>query len=784
MAKHRKIKQIVLHCTGSDPEWPWTVEGIKKAHQNKGWSDIGYHYIVLKCGTKKKGRLESKRGAHVRCQNDDSIAIAYMGGLEEDKNCRYHKDNDEDAKCTCVEKDTRTPEQKKAICELIEDIRKRHQNCCGPIILRGHRDYNKNKDCPGFDVLQPISVRSVSWVDGERMPHEITSLIRAMLPAAAAPTAVPRAVLTLMSAGMWSISIFARLLFKKLGLDGVFDKTGETTARITARIMEVNLYVTCMIMRAVDDMLDSLGPAWREQEEDRRPKQKIQERKPHWWKNIKQFTTYFIFTVWEDISNLQRAWPDLACLALGITANYRPPDELQCDLPEGGYKSDSSKYWLEYRAMTAYEYWPADKDVARVFPDFFLRNRIKVAGDDPSCHGWTPPAIPIGFSNSRKDIYSWIEKNTYLQESVRSLKIAPLGKYAAGENSKCSEVRVGEYHPHSFLKKHLHSSVEILIDVLVKVRIGHEGNLVGILYAGSPKHAPWVWCEHALTKEKNEYFLYLAGSKFPSHALFANGRKILEIESKPLAGNEHDDALDAGATWEDLRGNKFQNPPDGGEEEDKLPVNCHRYTVGAWRGKIDGDWDENGTEEYVRCDVTKYIEECGMAGATPGAADDEYCQLPPIDSSREEDEEARGEQTVAGPPSAPVSPVGGALRAAGMRVSGHRPILDPPEFEVRPEKGAAWDGKGKISVANKTAQSIFIGGPPVLSGRLDFSVVGCTDGKCFGSGAIEPAGDAARVGGQGVLLETDEGSCSGLMVTGMGPPVRCRCKVAFKTGET
>ena len=65
----RKIDKIILHCTATPEGRDVSVNAIKKWHTDKGWSDIGYHYVVSLDGLVEEGRPVVRQGAHVRGHN-------------------------------------------------------------------------------------------------------------------------------------------------------------------------------------------------------------------------------------------------------------------------------------------------------------------------------------------------------------------------------------------------------------------------------------------------------------------------------------------------------------------------------------------------------------------------------------------------------------------------------------------------------------------------------------------------------------------------------------------
>lgn len=129
-----KPKEIIVHCTATVEGKNYTVEDVRRMHvQGRGWSDIGYHYLIYLDGTIHKGRPTTKVGAHCLGHNATSIGVCYVGGL--DKNLKP--------------KDTRTFEQKIALRALLQQLKKDYKmpdHC-----VHGHREF-ANKACPCFDA--------------------------------------------------------------------------------------------------------------------------------------------------------------------------------------------------------------------------------------------------------------------------------------------------------------------------------------------------------------------------------------------------------------------------------------------------------------------------------------------------------------------------------------------------------------------------------------------------------------------------------------------------------
>ena len=80
----KDVQFITLHCSATRPTQVAGVKEIRAWHKKKGWSDIGYHFVVRRDGTIEKGRDESIKGAHCAAKNGNvaSIGICMVGGVK------------------------------------------------------------------------------------------------------------------------------------------------------------------------------------------------------------------------------------------------------------------------------------------------------------------------------------------------------------------------------------------------------------------------------------------------------------------------------------------------------------------------------------------------------------------------------------------------------------------------------------------------------------------------------------------------------------------------------
>ncbi|WP_226663429.1 N-acetylmuramoyl-L-alanine amidase [Microbulbifer aggregans] len=73
---------IVLHHSGNSGEKdPRAIEA--KHIQDRGWDDVGYHYLIHPNGTIYEGRKIYHKGSHVSGANTGKIGILLMGDFNE-----------------------------------------------------------------------------------------------------------------------------------------------------------------------------------------------------------------------------------------------------------------------------------------------------------------------------------------------------------------------------------------------------------------------------------------------------------------------------------------------------------------------------------------------------------------------------------------------------------------------------------------------------------------------------------------------------------------------------
>lgn len=132
----RKIDEIIIHCSATPAGRDVSAADIRRWHvKGRGWSDIGYHYVICLDGTVERGRPPRRAGAHCAGHNARSLGVCYVGGLASDGS-------------PC---DTRTPAQRAAMRSLVRRLLAAHPGAT----VHGHNEFAA-KACPCFDVATQL----------------------------------------------------------------------------------------------------------------------------------------------------------------------------------------------------------------------------------------------------------------------------------------------------------------------------------------------------------------------------------------------------------------------------------------------------------------------------------------------------------------------------------------------------------------------------------------------------------------------------------------------------
>ena len=127
----RDINKIILHCSATPEYRHVSVNTIRQWHLDRGWSDIGYHYVIHLNGKIELGRPIEVQGAHTSGENEDSIGICYIGGVN----------------AANEPKDTMTVLQAIAFVDIVKSLRL----IFGKLSIHGHNEFS-TKACPSFLV--------------------------------------------------------------------------------------------------------------------------------------------------------------------------------------------------------------------------------------------------------------------------------------------------------------------------------------------------------------------------------------------------------------------------------------------------------------------------------------------------------------------------------------------------------------------------------------------------------------------------------------------------------
>ena len=72
-------ERITIHYSASNDV---SVETIRQWHLKRGFSDVGYHWIVRRDGKLEQGRPMNRQGAHVKYKNYRNLGICVTGNFE------------------------------------------------------------------------------------------------------------------------------------------------------------------------------------------------------------------------------------------------------------------------------------------------------------------------------------------------------------------------------------------------------------------------------------------------------------------------------------------------------------------------------------------------------------------------------------------------------------------------------------------------------------------------------------------------------------------------------
>lgn len=130
----REIKMIVIHCSATRCNVPFTPAQLEAAHVARGFRGTGYHFYITRDGAIHHTRPIEQTGAHAKGFNLHSIGICYEGGLSPDGKPM----------------DTRTTFQRMALLDILGILKKVYPQA----VIKGHYQLSADihKECPCFDA--------------------------------------------------------------------------------------------------------------------------------------------------------------------------------------------------------------------------------------------------------------------------------------------------------------------------------------------------------------------------------------------------------------------------------------------------------------------------------------------------------------------------------------------------------------------------------------------------------------------------------------------------------
>lgn len=134
---HRWVNRFFIHCTASDSKAKWykgkaLAHTIDRAHKDRQWAGIGYHFVIDRQGKLITGRPLERVPAAQGGHNKGTIAVC-LHGLTEDKF---------------------TEAQFKTLRELCKTVQRAYGN---NVTFHGHTEVS-SKTCPVFDYKDVLKL--------------------------------------------------------------------------------------------------------------------------------------------------------------------------------------------------------------------------------------------------------------------------------------------------------------------------------------------------------------------------------------------------------------------------------------------------------------------------------------------------------------------------------------------------------------------------------------------------------------------------------------------------
>ena len=129
----RRVDRVFLHCSASDDPDHDDIDTIRRWHvDERGWSDVGYHYFIRSDGTLQEGRPLERIPAAQAGHNAGTVAICLHGLAEE----------------------SFTDDQLRTLTALAREI---DEACSGRVTFHGHCEVSP-KSCPVFPYAEVLGL--------------------------------------------------------------------------------------------------------------------------------------------------------------------------------------------------------------------------------------------------------------------------------------------------------------------------------------------------------------------------------------------------------------------------------------------------------------------------------------------------------------------------------------------------------------------------------------------------------------------------------------------------
>ncbi len=147
---------IVIHHSviyGGDDDR--TVREVQRTHQQeRGWADVGYHFLIGKNGSIYEGRQLEVRGTHVEGYNTGSLGVCFLGNFQVD-----------------AVNDAQFEAAQRLLRWLVARLQITY--------IAGHRDFNPQTECPGSNLDSYVTALAEAFnliksADGYRPPADAT----------------------------------------------------------------------------------------------------------------------------------------------------------------------------------------------------------------------------------------------------------------------------------------------------------------------------------------------------------------------------------------------------------------------------------------------------------------------------------------------------------------------------------------------------------------------------------------------------------------------------------